>query len=131
MKKEPEYFLVVASDGDTLIATVNKLLSEGWTLQGGAAVASHYASWENERKGYTESETYHTFTQAMIRCEETAAKQVPIPFTAEMVVIAHDEAGLYPPGKAQNTRTNMGKLPALALAEALNKVQQQTLKNKR
>ena len=45
---------------------VNKHIGEGWSPMGGVAVAVLHKAWENERKGYTESETIYTFAQAMI-----------------------------------------------------------------
>lgn len=42
---------------------VSDFLHKGWRCQGGVA-AIHF-QWENERKGYTESET--SFYQALVR----------------------------------------------------------------
>lgn len=51
-----------------------------------------------------------------------------VKWTPELVLLALDEAGLFPLRKAQNTRSNMGKTANLALADALNKVHAQESK---
>jgi len=48
---------------DDLIENVNKMIKEGWQPIGGVQVL-HY-SWENERKGYTESNT--EYLQSMVK----------------------------------------------------------------
>ncbi len=61
-----KYRVVCNSDIERLEAEVNKAISEGWKPTGGVSCSESFASWENSRKGYTESDTNHTFVQAMI-----------------------------------------------------------------
>lgn len=60
---------VVVSDGceHDFIQLVNAHLREGWEPFGGVSVTSHFESWENSRKGYTETETFVMYAQAMVR----------------------------------------------------------------
>lgn len=60
------YEILGADDLKNLEVEVQKAIDDGWEPLGGVSVTSHYASWENERKGYTESETVYTYLQAMI-----------------------------------------------------------------
>lgn len=64
MKKQ--YKVLSASTPETLEAIVNEHLEAGAELVGGVAVSSRYESWENERKGYTESNTEYTYAQAVL-----------------------------------------------------------------
>lgn len=61
-KPELQYTVVSADDLVVLVADVLKLMDRGYRCQGGIC-ALHF-DWENERKGYTESETM--FYQAMV-----------------------------------------------------------------
>jgi hypothetical protein len=46
---------------------VHEHLTDGWRLHGGVSVAGWHESWENERKGYTESHTSYVLAQAMVK----------------------------------------------------------------
>lgn len=61
------YRIATAWSPSDLEAEVSKLLAEGYFPQGGVAVAGVYQQWEDERKGYTESETLWHFSQAMAK----------------------------------------------------------------
>lgn len=63
MKK---YKVLAASTAEELEAIVNEHLATGAELVGGVSVSSHYESWENGRKGYTESNTEYTYAQAVM-----------------------------------------------------------------
>lgn len=56
-----DYLVVMASSATNLSDQVNALMSKGYVPLGGVSVV--YATWENDRKGYQESET--TYHQAM------------------------------------------------------------------
>lgn len=59
------YRILSAETPAELAAMVTEQLNDGWVLAGGVAVCAVFRSWENERKGYTESETDYTYAQAM------------------------------------------------------------------
>ena len=61
------YEILGAEDIKALEAVVRTAIADGWEPLGGVSVSSHYASWENGRKGYTESETTYIFVQAMVK----------------------------------------------------------------
>ena len=62
-----EYQVVVRGEATELAEAVSTLVSQGWSLQGGISVTGWIDRWENERKGYSESETTVLYAQAMIR----------------------------------------------------------------
>lgn len=62
-----KYEIISRDDQAKLAEAVNEYLAAGWELQGGVSVASHFASWENSRKGYTESEHFYIFAQALVK----------------------------------------------------------------
>lgn len=62
-----EYQVVEDSSQNVLASKVNDLIGQGWTPQGGVSVAGWTNSWENDLKGYTESETIMVYAQAMVR----------------------------------------------------------------
>lgn len=64
------YEILGADDIKILESEVRKAIADGWEPVGGVSVASHFEQWENERKGYTESETRYTFVQAMIKRDD-------------------------------------------------------------
>ncbi len=66
-----EYTIVTEESPGALSAAVNVWIADGWLPLGGVSVSTHHASWENERKGYTESETVETYAQAMTRTAAT------------------------------------------------------------
>lgn len=70
-----QYRLIVEDDRQKLENSVNGAIADGWVPQGGVSVSGWYASWENERKGYTESETTVVFAQAMTKPSESTGEQ--------------------------------------------------------
>lgn len=62
-----EYQIVEAADSDTLVARVNDAIGQGWLPLGGVAVTAVHRTWTNERKGYDESDTDWTYSQAMTK----------------------------------------------------------------
>lgn len=64
-----EYQILEAADSDTLVARVTDAIAGGWVPLGGVAVTAVHRTWENTRKGYEESETDWTYSQAMTRAE--------------------------------------------------------------
>ena len=56
-----DYGIVVGSSAKNLSDQVNALMSKGYVPLGGVSVV--YSTWENDRKGYQESET--TYYQSM------------------------------------------------------------------
>lgn len=62
-----EYKFVSEDTGTRLEEAVNELLLQGWTPIGGVSVAVLHSTWENERKGYEESQTEWVYAQAMTR----------------------------------------------------------------
>jgi hypothetical protein len=64
-------YKIVSRQGDReLEAAVNELIAEGWQPLGGVSVVVLHQTWENERKGYTESDTQWVYSQAMTRSNE-------------------------------------------------------------
>ncbi|HEY7767360.1 hypothetical protein [Longimicrobium sp.] len=57
------YYVAQNDDLRTLEEEVSSLMDQGWVPTGGVAVV--HRTWENDRKGWTESAT--TFYQAMTR----------------------------------------------------------------
>lgn len=62
-----EYFILAADNHSDLTQAVQLHIADGWEPVGGIAVSSHTDRWENERKGGSESCTYETWAQAVIR----------------------------------------------------------------
>lgn len=62
-----EYKFVSEATGTKLEESVNDLIATGWVPLGGVSVAVVHRTWENERKGYQESETEWVYAQAMTR----------------------------------------------------------------
>lgn len=69
------YMIAKHNYADDLAADVEALMRDGWEPLGGVAVTSHYEQWENARKGYTESETFVLYAQAMVRDESASAPE--------------------------------------------------------
>ena len=67
-----EYKFVSEETGTKLEEAVNALMALGWVPLGGVSVAVLRSTWENERKGYQESETEWVYAQAMTRTPEQA-----------------------------------------------------------
>ena len=51
---------------EDLVKAVNRMLNNGWILQGGVSHSIETNKWMNERKGYEESQTNELFMQAMV-----------------------------------------------------------------
>ena len=62
-----EYQVLVSGEAAELAEEVRRLIEQGWTPNGGIAVAGWHKSVENERKGYTSNRTEVLFAQAMVR----------------------------------------------------------------
>ena len=63
-------YKILTSDTSSLLEQeVNNFLQDGWKLQGGISVSQSFETYENSRKGYTESDTDYTFVQAIIKDE--------------------------------------------------------------
>jgi len=62
-----EYKIITASNPESLMKKINDLIVEEWIPQGGIAYCQDTQTWENERKGYQESNTDEIYLQAMIR----------------------------------------------------------------
>lgn len=62
-----QYEILEADEIQKLEIEVHKAIADGWEPLGGVSVSSHYASWENSRKGYTESEDRYSYVQAMVK----------------------------------------------------------------
>lgn len=62
-----EYDVIEATELDDLKNRVIEKINQGWIPQGGVSVTAWDEQWENSRNGYTESETYTIFVQAMIK----------------------------------------------------------------
>lgn len=62
-----QYVILGAEDAKVLDELVNNAIADGWEPQGGVTCSGVFQSWENERKGYTESETNYTWAQAMVK----------------------------------------------------------------
>jgi hypothetical protein len=58
-----EYDVIAEDNLGSLIESVNKATADRWKLQGGIFIL--HRQWENERKGYTQSETI--YYQAVFR----------------------------------------------------------------
>lgn len=67
-----DYQILVSHDSDALAEKVRTAIDGGWHPLGGVSVAVVFESYENERKGYTESSTDYTFTQAMTKLTPNA-----------------------------------------------------------
>lgn len=59
------YKVIHCSNSEELEIEINKLIQEGADLVGGVSISSHFESYENERKGYTESNSEYVFAQAV------------------------------------------------------------------
>jgi hypothetical protein len=68
-----KYTIVGCEDPKILEKLVNDAIADGWEPLGGVAVASCFKTWENSRKGYTESETDYTWAQAMVKRSDQPA----------------------------------------------------------
>lgn len=62
-----KYFVLTSESVSGLSALVEQSLTEGWVLAGGVSVAMSYATVVNERKGYTQSQDYTIFAQAVVK----------------------------------------------------------------
>lgn len=62
-----QYVIVGAEDAKVLDQLVNNAIADGWEPQGGVACCAVFQTWENSRKGHTESETMYTWAQAMVK----------------------------------------------------------------
>lgn len=67
-----EYKFVSEENGAKLEDAVNELMAAGWAPIGGVSVAVLRSTWQNDRKGYEESETEWVYAQAMTRTPEMA-----------------------------------------------------------
>ncbi len=61
-----QYTVLTDCDQDGLSAQVDEHLGQGWELVGGVSVTGWREEWENERKGYSESETITIYAQAVL-----------------------------------------------------------------
>jgi hypothetical protein len=61
------YRVVAASSAKALETEVSLLIAQGYLPIGGVSVAVLHREWENELKGYTESDTGWEYSQAMLR----------------------------------------------------------------
>ena len=61
------YAILEAGTAYKLCELVAADLAAGWKPQGGVAVCGVFRTWENARKGYTETETDWLYAQAMVR----------------------------------------------------------------
>jgi len=59
------YKVVACSSIEELEGQINNLLMSGATLIGGVSVSSHFESYENERKGYVETNSEYVFAQSL------------------------------------------------------------------
>ena len=66
-----DYQILTATTAKELAALVNAQISRGWVPCGGVAASAYYASWGNERKGYTESEERTEYAQALTSTSES------------------------------------------------------------
>jgi hypothetical protein len=72
-------YKIVSRQGDReLEAAVNELIAEGWQPLGGVSVVVLHQTWENERKGYTESDTQWVYSQAMTRSNVLVQRAGPL-----------------------------------------------------
>jgi hypothetical protein len=62
-----EYIVVLDDTSTGLTEQVREYISKGWAPIGGVAISNWFESWENDRKGYTETTTRSEYCQAMIR----------------------------------------------------------------
>ena len=60
-----KYEIYVIGTAEGLADKINEALAAGWKLHGGVSVAQSFETHENQRKGYTETDTDYTFAQAM------------------------------------------------------------------
>lgn len=61
-------YKILAADNMTELETeVNAAIADGWLPLGGVAINEYIHSWENERKGYTESQEHSCYAQAMTK----------------------------------------------------------------
>lgn len=65
--KIKSYKIIESDSLEDLAEAINELLPDGWVPQGGVHYSQETRTWENERKGYQESETDTVCTQAMIQ----------------------------------------------------------------
>lgn len=62
-----DYQVVVSDEATKLADAVRELILQGWKPQGGIAVTGWVESWEDHRKGGTNSDTTVLYAQAMVR----------------------------------------------------------------
>ncbi len=62
-----KYKIVTAQTAEDLTAAVNKYLDDGWEPIGGALLSQDRDRWENERKGYSESQLDVTWAQTLVK----------------------------------------------------------------
>jgi hypothetical protein len=66
-----DYQILTATTAKELAALVNEQIARGWAPCGGVSASTYYAQWENERKGYTESEERTEYAQAMTSTQQS------------------------------------------------------------
>lgn len=66
-----QYRIITEDDRHELERSVNGAIADGWIPQGGVSVSGWFSVWENDRKGYTETETNLVFAQAMTKPSES------------------------------------------------------------
>lgn len=66
MAKIKYYKVVEADSAEELQQRINNCIKAGFEPIGGISVCVHHTSWENERKGYEETETSYTYCQAVV-----------------------------------------------------------------
>lgn len=60
-----DYQILTATTAKELSGLVNEHIARGWVPCGGLASSAYFAQWDNERKGYKESEERNEYAQAM------------------------------------------------------------------
>lgn len=60
-----DYKVIIEDELNALEEKVADMMKDGWRPSGGVSVSIRDVKWENERKGYTETETVRIFSQAM------------------------------------------------------------------
>lgn len=62
-----EYVVFEFGSSEALQEAVNAALSDGFTPVGGVSVTAVFESYENERKGYAETNTDYIYVQAAVK----------------------------------------------------------------
>ena len=70
MAKIKYYKVVEAGSAQELQRMVNYCIDAGFEPIGGVSVCVLHTTWENERKGYEESSTDYTYSQAVVDYHE-------------------------------------------------------------